>query len=147
MEFANFVFPIIIAMLAMGVSVFNLFFYIKDIYNKTTTSERVKWINAVRQLIANFIEAYVSDSSNEDKLIFIKSHIELFLNHENPDHYELSNTLSRYLNDRDLPINELTAISQIVFKNSWERMKYEAGITKREEKKYRKLTMVSILNR
>ena len=140
MDIINLVLPIIVALIAVGVSVFNLLLIRKDIYTKTIATERIKWANTVRQLIANFIEVYVSDSSNEHKLVSIKSHIELFLNpKDNPDHSDLSNILNNHLDDRNLTVNELTAISQIVFKNSWETMKDEAGGSKKKDEKRREV--------
>ena len=139
MEFINLILTITISLIAVGVSVFNLFLIRKEIYNKTITTERVKWINTVRQLIADFIETYTLDDNNERRLIFIKAHIELFLNHKNSDHYELSNTLGNYLDNKNLSVNELITISQVVFKNSWERMKWEAGFTKKKEEEIQKI--------
>lgn len=150
MNYVSTVLPILVSIFATGISIISLLMGKRQNYNQTITGERLKWTDAVRELIADFIENYLLKCNNHDsnaRLIVIKSRIDLLLNHKNSDHFELSETLTKYLGDKNLPIDDLIAISQTVFKNNWERMKWETGFSKKRESKVQNFIYGNVQNK
>jgi hypothetical protein len=128
----------VLAIIATVVSFYNLTLNRKKTYNETVTTERIKWLNDVRELTKNFIEAYLSDGKNKHELVMIKSCLFLLLHPVNKDHKLFMDTLDDYLNNENLPIDDILLKSQTVLRNNWETMKTEAGLTKYEAKDIRK---------
>ena len=130
------VFTTIIAVVAALVGVISYFLSKKQLYTQTVTVQRIEWINTVRTLLSDFIEAYV-DGQDLKKALSIKAHIDLFLNMKNPDHEKFSielNNCIKTFGTNEIELTALTDAAQLVFKNAWERMKWEAGFKLSQEK-------------
>lgn len=127
---------------AFFVSVLTLIFNVRKEKNQliiqSITQNRMDWIENVRQLLGEFLCAYVSNAS-ETELRKIKAKCELYFNNK-----EFYNNLTEimelcckepYNSSQPENYKKLLRHSQYVLARSWERIKKESGQSIQENKK------------
>jgi hypothetical protein len=112
---------------------------------QASTSNRIKWIESVRQLLSEFADTYIDymeSTKTKSDLLKIKLHIDIYLNtNMNPDQDKLSEFIESIIGNPSPWTNisnEYTSLSQKVLKNAWERIKMEGGFQESSEKEIRK---------
>lgn len=127
---------------AFFVSVFTLIFNIrkekKQMIIQSVTQNRMDWIENVRQLLSEFLCAYVSNAS-ETELRKLKAKCELYFN--NKEFYNLLIQQMElcckqpYNSGQPQNYEKLVHHCQYVLARSWERIKMEGGQSIQENKK------------
>lgn len=134
----------ITALLAVITSVFSYLLSKRRATIEHITVNRMDWIKEVRQLCADFLSEFNSDSANADKLKELYIHIQLY-GYGKPyealfealevciDHANFTSCQKKKYSDKAL------FCAQQVLHDVWLRMKREAGISKKTDEKMEKL--------
>lgn len=129
---------IALSIAATVISVKALFVSKRQLINSAITNNRIEWINTVRNLVQSFVEEYLkcgTDNQYEKKVL--AANIELYLRHDvsiyKPFFAVLKKcTLNTY---REEDCLMLISTTQDLLNDVWNRMKREAGISERSEKR------------
>jgi len=127
---------LISAITAIIVSIFSFFQSKRNSVLTSISSNRINWINELRNEIHEFLKEYLRQGENEYKLRMIRAKIELYLS--NSEFYsdfskQLKQCSERPFSEDDY--NKLVNEAQIVFNDVWRRMKREAGISYNSDKR------------
>lgn len=127
--------PILVSILALGISIWNVFNVKKEIIANTVAADRMEWIAQVRNLIGDFLEKYIrQDGENELKII--KAKIDLYIVYGKGPYIDFEKKMNYCIQNKytDSDYRELVTLSQKVLNDVWRRRKIESGISIREEK-------------
>ena len=132
--------PIGISLIALIVSIMN---YLNDrnkVISSVVSTDRMKWISDVRNLMFLFLESYLK-GSKKDKLKIIKSKIDLYIIYEKDSYKSFEEKLNYCISNpyTDEDYRELISETQIMLNKVWVRIKDETGIVKRDEKRINKI--------
>ncbi len=132
------VFMVALSAIAAAISVYTLLTTRRQEHHNIVAVKRAEWIDDMRRLLFEFIGTYMSTPEKAQKLAITQKHIDLYLDHKNPEHEKLSEMLGELARRPGQSIEALVAEAQTVLMGSWDRMKLEAGVTESQEKRMRK---------
>lgn len=118
--------------IATAISVTGLFLQArknkKDEILQTITSNRINWINKVRELVTSFIQAYI-DGEPKTKLMRIESAIELYLRSDDEDYQVLVQAMKDCYTGgfSERKLQEVIDGAQYILHRTWVRIKVEGG--------------------
>ena len=128
---------LIVSFTAIAFSVFSIFHNRRVIMTSVITKQRIEWITSLRAAVSNLVSAHLN-SDTFATIMEKKIQVELLLNYENEAHSDLFKSLNEFIvnkGDRDKKMKNLVAETQNLIKVSWRRMKSEAHMSKKFEKK------------
>lgn len=128
--------PIIISILSIIISITNLKLIKRNNISNIVSNNRIKWMNQAREFMEMFLEKYIT-GENEIELKIIKSKIDLYIRTDSIFYNALEKKLNycvlhKYKED---DYKELVSLCQKFMNDAWIRIKREAGISEKEEKK------------
>ena len=131
--------PLVISLFAICVSLLSYTVSRRSLINSTITKHRIDWINNIRALSEEFIVHYIENDVKGKRIV--QGKILLYLRYDVAIYADFINTLDSCVNnDYDHDTYKLLIISiQSVLSDVWNRMKREAGISLRNEKKIKNL--------
>lgn len=126
--------PIILSIFAFFVSIISIDISRKNNISNLISKERMNWIAQVRDLMADFLCAYIKQEEKE-KLKIINSKINLYIKFDSEFYQALHNKLTYCVDNSytEKDYEELVISMQNVLNDVWVRIKREAGILKIEE--------------
>lgn len=129
----------LLSAVSLCISLLTIILQKKAVSTQTISINRVQWIKDVRNLLFEFIKEYIT-KANKRKLYYIRCKISLYMR-KGVDSYEgLLNALDKCVNEKanDQNCQNLINEAQIVLADVWKRMKREAMITEKLDKKIEK---------
>lgn len=140
-----------LSIIASIISIKSLWITKTQAINTFITSNRIEWINSVRTLVQQFMEEYLKkDDSNQYMKQKLATNILLYLRHDVSVYKDFLNILSHCTSNIfcEDDYNKLICATQDMLNDVWNRMKREAGISKRSETRLkRKLTQEKLKNK
>ena len=138
----------ILPLAAIVVSILAWWHSKRAVYAGILSSGRLDWIKELRVKLGEFAGLLLEEGADRtQKLKQKKFEIETFLNYANgyPDYEKLRKALNEYITmpPENVNLGQLCDVSQEILSNCYKRAKFEAGITKRNEKKARRYNYTS----
>ena len=130
-----------LSIVASIISVKSLWVTKTQAINTVITSNRIEWINSVRTLVQQFMEEYLKeDASNQYTKQKLATNILLYLRHDVSVYKDFLNILNHCTNNSFCvdDYDKLICATQDMLNDVWNRMKREAGISKRSEMRLKK---------
>ncbi len=128
-----------ISFLAIVVSVAGVMISRRSLINTAITSNRIEWINDVRSLVQAYTGSYLKGDFSEKKLA--ETNILLYLRHDVKIYKPLIEALEICTADEAVNyanLSKLVVATQDTLNDVWNRMKREAGISRRSEQRLKK---------
>ena len=128
---------IVLSVLAFLVSVGNLYLEKRKVIAQSLVTERIEWLNKVRQLMVEFIENYYL-RADPSKLQVCKLKIELYTRRDSSVYEKLNELLNACTEDTEFNkerYDELIEECQKVLNSTWIRIKLESGMSRKDDKK------------
>ena len=129
------------SLLAIIISILSYTHNRRTLKTEIISKQRIDWINNVRSATTELVNTWLHEDDvlkTEEK----KYRVELFLNPENKEHKRLIRLLNSDCfkdcadkSSKSKYIDEIVSETQALLNNSWRRMKIEAGMSKRFERK------------
>ncbi len=130
----------IVSLLTLIISFLNYVNARNNIISDVVAQDRIKWISDVRNLMFQFLENYLL-GKNPDELRKIKSKIDLYIIYDKDGYINFERKLNYCISNpfTEKDYRELVTETQLLLNHVWIRVKCEAGITQRDEKKIKKI--------
>ena len=132
---------ILLSVAAAVVSLLSLFLSKRQLVANAITANRIEWIRSVRGLLSRFLDAYMEDGEESGRLKrSLSVHIQLYLRHDAPAYRAFLDALDQCVRN---PFDQedcrrFVWASQDMLGDVWNRMKREAGISRKSEERLRK---------
>lgn len=126
-----------VSVAALTVSIANAALSKRRLVAETITANRIQWIQAVRELMGEFIEQFLKNQTDKRRLRLLNAKIGLYIRYEEPIYQALEKLLLRCVQEsysEELE-QELIRECQRVLHDAWKRMKSESGIGKWSERR------------
>lgn len=146
-DWITLIFSVVIATAISGATlVHNIVKHNKDSVLHSITLNRIEWIKQIRELVAQFLCAYI-DKEPESVLRKVKVRIELLVHNNYSDDYShlvkaleecCKNAASAYSKETTDLTNEVVLATQYSLYRVWTRMKIEGGQSKKKDQTIRK---------
>ena len=127
------VISLVISGIAAIISIGSLVVSRRKLINTTITSNRIEWINSVRSLVQQFVVEYRKNDTDLKKNSAVS--IKLYLRHDVKIYQPFISQLDACTKNSydDTECEKLIVATQDMLNDVWNRMKREAGISKRSE--------------
>ena len=109
----------------------------RKVIAQSLVTERIEWLNKVRQLMVEFIENYYL-RADPSKLQVCKLKIELYTRRDSSVYEKLNELLNACTEDTEFNkerYDELIEECQKVLNSTWIRIKLESGMSRKDDKK------------
>lgn len=136
-----------ISILAFAVSVFNLLLDRRRLKTDAITRNRIDWIKEVRDLIWQFVTICWEHPEDVNAKVRIATKIRLYTK-QGDVYRSLLSAIDTCISDQTTVIehvDDLIKQGQDTLNDVWIRMKREAGITTREDRKYQRKPFITLL--
>ena len=112
----------------------------QDVITQSITANRINWISDVRNLISEFLFAYI-DGRPKNDLVKLLGKIRLYFHNESAYYQDFFAFMGQCCNEpySDERADDLIQKSQIILKAAWVRIKIEGGQSKDDDLRIRKL--------
>lgn len=130
---------IVAAIVSLATFLFDVKKHKESLITEAITANRIEWVTNVRELIGEFLCAYIDGKSKQD-LIKLIMKVKLFLR-DKPDY----NKLVECMNDccegtfSQEKADKLIQVAQYVFQRVWVRIKIEGGQSQHQDSKVREM--------
>lgn len=132
---------VILSIVASVVSIRSLWISKTQTISTVITDNRIDWINSVRTLVQQFMEEYLKGNESQKYIKQkLSANILLYLRHDVSIYKVFTEALYR-CTENDFSESDYSALlyaTQDMLNDVWNRMKREAGISKRSEAKIKK---------
>ena len=128
---------LVISFVSLIISIFTFWINKRKNTNEIITKNRLDWIKQVRTLLQEFLNEYISNKPKTDLLI-TRNKIALYFRTGVVSYSKLLNQIDRcieYGYDKE-NCDKLISEGQNVLSEVWIRMKREAGMNEKTDKKY-----------
>ncbi len=132
--------PVMISIIALIVSFMSYRNERNNVISNVVSADRIKWISSVRDLMSLFLEKYINGSDPEE-LKVIKSKIDLYIIFDKETYNKFEEKLNHCVVNSytDNDYRELVIETQKMLNSVWIRIKTEAGIATKDERKINKI--------
>lgn len=112
----------------------------RDVITQSITANRIEWISDVRNLISEFLNAYIDKKSRND-LIKLMGKIRLYFHNESAYYQDFFTCMKACCEEpySETRAEELIQKAQAILKSAWIRIKIEGEQRKEDDLKIRKL--------
>lgn len=131
---------VVIAAISIVISLWSASISRKNMIATNIASNRMEWIKAVRSLVVDFLNEYEDKNTDKKELIKVYNHLLLYFDTSGRTYTNLVNAMKKCLEEGYKRENSWAVIesAQEALDGPWVRMKREAGISGREERRIAK---------
>ena len=138
MDKLNLVVSLVVSFIAVGISVFNLIATRKQLFADVVSKHRIDDVEALRNLICQFVSLYLKSASRND-LLSVKINVDLYLNERyNPAHVKLAEVMLELANTPEKDVERLVSIAKISLQERYLRSKLEVSYLPHKKAQYRR---------
>jgi hypothetical protein len=131
--------PLFLSVIAMVITFLNYLHNKNSLTANLVPKNRLVWIEALRGVLYEFIECYLTPFTTREQLMVKYVRICMYLNCNNTEHKPLIEALKTCIDvgfeQRDYDIELIIKASQYVLNRSWKRFKIESKMSLRMEKR------------